>query len=128
MEIRMMAEILWAVRRRPLLTFFVLTYALSWWPSILYAFDLLPSPIVGFGPFVAAVVVVGITHGKTGVVTLLRRMVQWRVGLGWYAVALLLPVAITLTAAGLNVLSGPQAPSSVGLAGWTGLLSRRERC
>jgi uncharacterized protein len=63
----------------------------------------------------------GITRGKTGVVTLLRRMVQWRVGLGWYAVALRLPLAITLTPAGLNLLLGAQAPSSIELAGWTGL-------
>jgi uncharacterized protein len=116
-----MAQILRAVRHRPLITFFALAYALSWWPAILYAFDLSPQPIVGFGPFLAALVVLAITYGKTGVVTLLRRMVQWRVGLRWYAVALLLPVAIEVTAAGLNVLSGAQAPSSIELAGWTSL-------
>jgi hypothetical protein len=75
-----MAQILWAMRRRPLLTFFVLAYALLWWPWIPYALDLSPQPIVGFGPFLAAVVVLGIADGKTGVVTLLRRMVQWRSG------------------------------------------------
>jgi hypothetical protein len=49
--------------------------------------------------------------------------VRWRVGLRWYAVALLLPVAIALTAAVFNVLLGAQAPSSVELGGWTGLFS-----
>jgi membrane protease YdiL (CAAX protease family) len=78
---------------------------------------------VGFGPFLAALVVLAITRGKTGVVGLLRRMVRWRVGLRWYAVALLLPVAISLTAAVFNVLLGAQAPSSVELGGWTGLFS-----
>jgi len=78
---------------------------------------------VGFGPFLAALVVLMITRGKTGVVTLLRRMVRWRVGLRWYAVALLLPVAITFAAAVFNVLLGAQAPSSVELGGWTGLFS-----
>ena len=68
------------IRRYPLITFFVLAYALSWWPAILYALDLTPQPIVGFGPFLAALVVLAITQGKTGVVTLLRRMVRWRVG------------------------------------------------
>ena len=111
------------VKRYPLITFFVLAYALSWWPSILYALDLLPQPIVGFGPFLAAIVVLAITRGKTGVVGLLRRMVRWRVGLRWYAVALLLPVAISLAAAVFNVLVGAQAPSSVELGGWTGLFS-----
>jgi uncharacterized protein len=117
-----MAQILRAVRRRPLIAFFALAYALSWWPAILYALDLSPQPIVGFGPFLAAVVVLAITHGKTGVVTLLRRMVQWRVGPRWYAIALLLPVAIEVAAAGLNLLAGAQPPSSVELSGWTGLL------
>jgi uncharacterized protein len=111
------------VKRHPLISFFVLAYALSWWPWVLYALDLLPQPIVGFGPFLAAIVVLLITRGKTGIVELLRRMVRWRVGLRWYAVALLLPVAITLAAAVFNVLLGAPAPSSVELGGWTGLFS-----
>ena len=109
------------VKRHPLISFFVLAYALSWWPWVLYALDLSPQPIVGFGPFLAAIVVLLITCGKTGIVGLLRRMVRWRVGLRWYAVALLLPVAITLAAAAFNVLLGAQAPSADELGGWTGL-------
>jgi uncharacterized protein len=111
------------IRRYPLITFFVLAYVLSWWPWILYALDLLPQPIAGFGPFLAAIVVLAITRGKSGVVGLLRRMVRWRVGLRWYAVALLLPVAISLAAAVFNVLLGAQAPSPVELGGWMGLFS-----
>jgi uncharacterized protein len=111
------------IRRYPLVSFFVLAYVLSWWPAILYALDLLPQPIAGFGPFLAALVVLAITSGKSGIVGLLRRMVRWRVAPVWYAVALLLPVAISLTAAVLNVLLGAQAPSSVELGGWTGLFS-----
>jgi uncharacterized protein len=111
------------IRRYPLITFFVLAYALSWWPWVLYALDLSPQPIVGFGPFLAAIVVLLITRGKTGIVGLLRRMVRWRVGLRWYAVALLLPVAISLAAAAFNVLLGAQAPSAAELGGWTGLFS-----
>ena len=119
----MMSRLASVVQRHPLITFFVLSYALSWWPSIFYAFDLLPQPIAGFGPFLAAVLVLAITSGKTGIVRLLRRMVQWRVGLGWYAVALLLPVAIALAAAAFNVLLGAQAPSAADVGGWTSLFS-----
>jgi membrane protease YdiL (CAAX protease family) len=111
-----------AVRRHPLVVFFVLAYALSWWPWILYAFDLSPLPIVGFGPFLAAIVVLAVTRGKAGVMALLRRMVRWRVSPVWYAVALLLPIAITVAATVLNVLFGAQAPSSAELSGWTGLV------
>jgi uncharacterized protein len=88
------------VRSHPLVTFFVLAYALSWWGWILYAFNPDLPPIA----------------------RLLRRMVRWRVGPEWYAVALLLPVVITLAATVLNVLLGAQAPSSAELGGWTGLV------
>jgi uncharacterized protein len=111
-----------SVRRHPLITFFVLAYALSWWPWILYALDLSPQPIAGFGPFLAAIVVLAITRGKTGVVALLRRMVRWRVAPVWYTVALLLPLAITVIAAMLNVLLGAQGASSADLGGWPSLI------
>jgi hypothetical protein len=68
------------VRRYPLTAFFALACALSWWPWILYSFDLAPNPIVGVGPFLAALVVLAVTEGKSGVMRLLRRMVRWRVG------------------------------------------------
>ena len=112
------------IRRFPLSTFFVLAFVLSWWPWILYSFDLVPNPIGGFGPFLAAIVVLALTEGKRGVIGLLRRMVRWRVGLLWYAVALLLPIVVTLTAAALNVfLLGAQRTSSVAeLGGWSTLL------
>ena len=111
------------VKRHPLIAFFVLTWALSWWPWILYAFGLYPTPIASFGPFLAALVVLAITQGKSGIGGLLRRMVRWRVGIRWYAVALLLPVGIALAATALNVLLGAQAPSAADLGGWTGLFS-----
>jgi membrane protease YdiL (CAAX protease family) len=111
------------VRRYPLVAFFVLAYALSWWPTPFYAAGLLPNPIAGFGPFLAALVVLALTKGKTGVVGLLRRMVRWRIGLRWYAVALLLPVVVTGIAAVLNVLLLGAQASSAELSGWTGLFS-----
>ena len=111
------------IRRHPLIAFFVLAFALSWWSWILYAFGLYPAPIASFGPFLAALVVLAITQGKSGIGGLLRRMVRWRVGIRWYAVALLLPVGIALAATALNVLLGAQAPSAADLGGWTGLFS-----
>src|SRR5215218_7481621 len=68
------------IRRHPLISFFVLAYALSWWPIAFYAAGLSPSPIISFGPFLAALVVLAATQGKTGVVGLLRRIVRWRCG------------------------------------------------
>jgi uncharacterized protein len=118
----MMSGLSSVVKRRPLITFFVLTFALTWlaWP--VWALGLYPNPVFSFGPFLAALVALAITQGKSGVGGLLRRMVRWRVGIRWYAVALLVPIAITLAATMLNVLLGAQAPSSTDLGGWTDLL------
>jgi membrane protease YdiL (CAAX protease family) len=111
------------VRRYPLIVFFVLAYVFSWWVWPLYAFGLSPSPIIAFGPFLAAILVLALTTGKGGVVTLLRRMVRWRVRPVWYAVALLLPVAISGGAALLNVVVlGASAPSPAELGAWSGLV------
>ena len=76
-----------AVRHHPLLSFFVLAYALAWWVWILYAFDLtFLGPILALGPFLAAIIVTALTGGKFRLKALLSRMVRWRVGLHWYAV------------------------------------------
>jgi hypothetical protein len=63
-----------AVRRYPLIVFFVLAYMFSWWPWPLYALGLAPGTILGCGPFVAALVVLSLTSGKVGVLGLLKRM------------------------------------------------------
>jgi membrane protease YdiL (CAAX protease family) len=86
------------VRRAPLASFLALTFAFSWsiWP--LYAMSMIPVPIFAAGPFVAALIVTALTIGRTGVTDLFRRMLRWRVGPGWYVVALGLPVAITVMA------------------------------
>ncbi|HET6759782.1 MAG TPA: type II CAAX endopeptidase family protein [Propionibacteriaceae bacterium] len=111
------------MKRHPLVTFFILAYALSWWAWILYDLGLFEGPIASFGPFLAALVVLPLTEGKAGVLGLFRRMVRWRVAPGWYAVALLLPVVLTSIAAALNVLLGAQPPSVAQLGAWPGVLS-----
>jgi uncharacterized protein len=109
------------VRRHPLMTFFILAYALSWWAWILYALGLFPNPIASFGPFLAAIVVLALTEGKAGLVGLLRRMIRWRVAPGWYAVALFVPAVLAATATVLNVLLGAEPPSATEINAWTGL-------
>jgi uncharacterized protein len=120
----MMLRLSRVIKRRPLISFFVLACALSWWGWPLYALNLAPTPIVGFGPFLAALVVLAVTRGKSGVVDLLRRIVRWRVGLKWYAVALLLPVAVTLAAAAINIflLGAQPSTSPAELGGWSSLV------
>jgi len=89
------------VRRHPLLSFFVLAYALTWaiWAPVLaqtrgwvswdvpYALFYFGS----FGPAIAGLVVTGLTSGRSGVTDLLARIWKWRVELGYYAFAVLAP-------------------------------------
>lgn len=117
-----MSRILGLVRHHPLTSFFIVAYALSWWAWIFFAFGIFPTPIASFGPFLAALAVLALSEGKSGIVGLFRRMIRWRVALGWYAVALLLPAVLAAAATALNVLLGAQPPSSDELAGWPGIL------
>src|SRR5918998_6393566 len=103
------------MKRHPLVAFFVLAYALSWWAWILYAFGAFPNPIASFGPFLAALLVLALAEGRAGVVGLLRRMLRWRVGVSWYAVAVLLPAAVAALATLLNLGLGAEAPSAAAL-------------
>jgi len=104
------------VKRYPLVTFFVLTYIFSWWGWLIDGVGQIP-----FGPLLAALIVVPLTGGVAGLKAWASRIVRWRVGLKWYAVALLLPVAIVVAAVILNVLLGAGAPSAGQLGAWPGI-------
>lgn len=43
-----MSRISGLIKRYPIIAFFVLACALSWWPWILYTFDLCPPPLLVF--------------------------------------------------------------------------------
>jgi uncharacterized protein len=78
----------------PLVAFFALAYALSWLILVPAGLGLLPDSagilawLAPFGPAVAAFVVTALTGGRPAVGQLLRRMVQWRVGVHWYLLIL----------------------------------------
>ena len=67
----------------------------------------------------AAIVVLSLTSGKPGLKQLFRSMLKWRVAPRWWAVAILLPIAVTLAAAGMNIALGAQIPSGADLGRWT---------
>jgi uncharacterized protein len=96
------------VKRHPIITFFVLTYAISW--------GFLPIEAVGFmlgGPLLAALIVIPITQGWAGLRELGSRMIRWRVRWYWYVVSIGLPLAVVLLTVGLNVALGASTPSPV---------------
>lgn len=102
------------VKQHRLVSFIVLAYALSWWVPLLNVEGL--PPVAAFGPFLAALIVLGLTVGRSGVKTLLGRMVRWRVGLQWYLIALGLPILLGGLASYLAVLLGAPAPARNNLA------------
>jgi uncharacterized protein len=94
------------VKRHPLITFFVLTYAIGW--------GFLPIEAVRFmagAPFIAALIVIPLTQGVAGLKELGLRMIRWRVRWYWYVVAIALPLGVLVVTAGLNVALGASAPS-----------------
>jgi len=105
------------IRRYPLITFFVLAYALSWWPLVVKIGGPVAEGIFPFGPMLAAIVLTALTLGWIGTKALLARQVRWRVGVRWYAVALLLPAVLAVAAVSLNVMLGAPAPTEAVLAG-----------
>ena len=84
-----------AVRRHPIITFFVLAYAISWGFLPIEAVRFLPS-----GPLFAALIVIPLTQGWAGLKELGFRMIRWRVRWYWYALALGLPLAVHLLSRG----------------------------
>jgi uncharacterized protein len=102
----MMSRLLSAVRRHPIVTFFVLSYAISWGFLPIESVRFLPS-----GPLLAALIVIPITQGWPGLRELGSRMIRWRVRWYWYAAALGLPLAVHLAYVGINVAGGAGVPS-----------------
>jgi membrane protease YdiL (CAAX protease family) len=82
-----------ALRRHPLIGYFLLAYGFSWVVMIVLAMLGLPAAVVvalfTVGPTFAAVVMTALVDGRPGLRRLLRRLVLWRVGIRWYLVALL---------------------------------------
>jgi membrane protease YdiL (CAAX protease family) len=109
------------IRAHPLTSFFLLTLVLSWWPWPLYATGHSPFLIASFGPFLAALLVLGLTEGRNGIRALVRSMLDWRVPVRWWLAFVAVPVVITITAFALNLLLGARPPSAAQLSAWTGI-------
>jgi membrane protease YdiL (CAAX protease family) len=94
------------IRRQPLVAFFGLACALSWWPSLVQPHGILP-----LGPLVAALLLLPIAGGSAALLDFVRRIARWRVRPVWYAVVLGLPPAVALLALGIGQLLGAAPPT-----------------
>jgi membrane protease YdiL (CAAX protease family) len=97
------------IRKHPLLAYYVLTFALSWGgfllvvgPSSLLdtnwqAADKFMSAIMVMlaGPSIACLLLTGLVDGQAGYRDLLLRLLKWRVGVRWYAFAILPAPVVT---------------------------------
>lgn len=99
-----MSIIMSFIKKHPVLTYFVLTFALSWSGILLViggpgkilvtpeqTEKLFPTALVVMfmGPCIAGILLTGLVHGRAGFHELLSRLIRWQVGARWYAIALL---------------------------------------
>ena len=101
-----MNQIAAIIKRYPLAAFFVLAYAFAWSLVLLTRVSMVFGFLALFGPAAAAMFVTACTDGRAGVGNLFRALAIWRVGLGWYVVALALPALLSLAAAGVSLVFG----------------------
>ena len=117
------------IKRHPLLTYFVLTFAISWGGILLViggpgaipthseqAMKLLPVAIMVMvlGPSVAGILLTGLVYGRAGFREFLSRLLRWRVHAGWYAVAILTaPVLIAAILFAFSLTSPAYIPGIV---------------
>jgi membrane protease YdiL (CAAX protease family) len=116
------------VRRHPAGSYFILTFAISWGGFFLVGgrgffagTNWQDDPLFVFavtalliGPPVAGVVLTSLVKGRAGFRELAARLLKWRVGIRWYAVALLTaPLAMTVVLLALSLLSPKFLPAPV---------------
>ena len=106
---------------RPVIVFFLLTFAVTWgfWiPAAMAMRGLLtlPFPVAVAGllgawtPSLVAILMTAATSGRAGLKGLLDRVSIWRVGIGWYLFVLLWPAVLSLLVTGVCMLFGRPAP------------------
>ncbi len=109
--------------RRPLATFWLLAFGLTWavWvPRALTGGEPgMLGPLSTYGPALAAVLTAALTGGRPALAALGRRLTRWRVG-RWWAVVLLGPAALWLVTVALTVALGGHPGDATPFAGTAG--------
>lgn len=101
------------IRVSPLVAYFVLVFGIEWLlVLILRAFvpAMIALLIGSWLPNAIGLLVTGVAGGRVALRELFAKVVLWRIGLRWFAIALLLPVALTFLAIGLYTLLGNAMP------------------
>lgn len=108
------------IKKHALLTYVALAFAIAWGGVLMVVGPggipgtpeqpegLLPFVVLAMlaGPSVAGILLTGLGHGRAGLHALLSRLLRWRVGTRWYAVALLTaPLLVTAVLLALSLRS-----------------------
>jgi len=100
-------------RKYTLFSFFVITFLISWaaWLPMMATGETELLRVLGtFAPAITALAITVVLDGRAGLARIGRKMMAWRFGAGWYAVALIAPAALLLSAIWLAVWSGMAKP------------------
>jgi len=117
-ELQMMSRLSSVVKRHPLITFFVLAYALAWiiesplvflGDSLTDTQDLVLTILASNVPSAMAIVLTAVVFGRGALRKLLGRLLIWRVNPLWYLVVFLGPAALAGGVVALNALLGGPA-------------------
>ena len=94
------------VARNDLVFFFVLAFLFSWYPWIIALVRGTASGPNPLGPLIAALIVTAVANGRSGIRTLLGRMVRVRIGFSSYAIIFGLPILLCAMALAIMALLG----------------------
>jgi uncharacterized protein len=125
------------VKRHPVLTYYVLAFAISWGcilivigPGTFLGIKQMPEALLPLvylamlaGPSIAGILLISLVSGRAGLRELLSRLLRWRIGARWYAVALLIdPLLATVTLFALSFTSPAFLPAIITSTGKVSLL------
>jgi len=114
-----------AVRSRQAPVFFALAFLLSWYPFLLGKLGVANAAGINpLGVCAAALIVAGVADGWRGIAMLLRRVGRWRMGWGWLAAGLGIPVVILVLSCLLNVVCGAALPTTAQWAQWPDMVDK----
>ena len=94
------------VIRHQVSVFFLLAFLLSWYPW----FAGLGAEVLAIGPSVAALVVVLVCDGRSGLAGWLRPFTRWRAPIVWWAIALFGTAVLFLVGLGIYIVPGGDMP------------------
>lgn len=89
------------INQYPLASFFMMTYALSWWSAPFTGGQILP-----YGPAIAALILITLSEGRNGLRRLWRQKTEWQVGWQWLLIAPGIVIALHAGALLLNLWLG----------------------